>query len=478
MIRALERILKSENLLAEDDRLVVGVSGGADSVALLHLLLELNQQCGWRLHLHVAHLNHQLRGKEADEDEAFVRALAVRLSLSCTTERRDVKAIALERSQTVEESGRRERYEFFERVCLQTNSEAVVVAHHADDQAETVLHRILRGTGLRGLAGIPRDRTLQPRSLIRLKRPLLHVPRRELIEYLRQRNIVHRHDHSNESTEPTRNWIRIHLLPLVRAELNSKADDALLRLAEQAALLRTSTDDLVARTLESIVIEQNETRFSLNAESLSHKSRYLQTAVIAHVCRAMGVREKKLSSAHMAEVVSLISEPDVARPAMLPGGWRFMRSRHELILEKPTVEFLVPPYHAPIPLQIPSTTESASLGLTVTAELIERSADSFLPEDCGVDRLVQYVDWDAVKQPLVVRTRLKGDRFHPLGAVSAKSLAHFFIDQKIDRGVRNRIPIICDQLGPIWIVGHRIDDRVKLTSTTNRMLRLKVQIEE
>ena len=212
MLRSLARELLAERMLKPDDAVVVGVSGGADSTALLHLLLELNQTTEWRreasdlspvsersrscclpLRLHVAHLNHRLRGDESEQDAAFVQAAADSLSLPCTVDSRDVRVRqeALEppgegftraglQSGSVEEVARRERYAFFERVCLQIGAKIVAVGHHADDNAETILHRILRGTGVRGLAGIPRSRVLSPHSNIRLIRPLLGVTRAAL----------------------------------------------------------------------------------------------------------------------------------------------------------------------------------------------------------------------------------------------------------------------------------------------------------
>ena len=154
MLRTLAQHMLAYGLCGKSDTVVVGISGGPDSMALLHLLLDLNKSLGWDLKLHLAHLNHQLRADEAEKDAAFVQALGDNLSLPCTIEVRDVGRLAGEAAGGVEEVGRRERYAFFERVCKQIESQVVALGHHADDNAETVLHRILRGTGLRGLAGI------------------------------------------------------------------------------------------------------------------------------------------------------------------------------------------------------------------------------------------------------------------------------------------------------------------------------------
>ena len=158
MIKTLADELLTEGMLAKDDVVVAGVSGGPDSIALLHLLLELNHKANWNLRVHAAHLNHMLRGDEADRDAAFVQAASDGLGVSCTIDSRDIAGLAKGESLGIEEVARRERYTFLERVCIKVGAKAIAVGHHADDNAETILHRIIRGTGLRGLAGIPRNR--------------------------------------------------------------------------------------------------------------------------------------------------------------------------------------------------------------------------------------------------------------------------------------------------------------------------------
>ncbi|MCH7812875.1 MAG: tRNA lysidine(34) synthetase TilS, partial [Planctomycetes bacterium] len=166
-IKKLADEIEAESLLARDDRVVLGVSGGPDSMALLHALVDLNKQAEYRLALHVAHLDHGLRGLDGEKDAAFVHAAADDLELPCTVERRDVAALAGGGKGSVEEVARRERYAFLEQVCLESGAQVVAVGHHRDDDAETILHRIVRGTGLRGLAGIPRVRHLRDGSEIR-----------------------------------------------------------------------------------------------------------------------------------------------------------------------------------------------------------------------------------------------------------------------------------------------------------------------
>ncbi len=184
--------VESARLLPHDSTVVAGVSGGADSVAMSHLLCGLNRQ-GWGLKIHVAHLNHRLRGSESDGDAEFVRRLAGSLGLECTVGAADVRRRAGDDGLSIEQAARRCRFEFFERTALRLGAKVVGLAHHADDNAETILHRIIRGTGLRGLGGIRSTRPIRPGSDIWLLRPMLAFRRSEIEDYLRIRGAVFRH---------------------------------------------------------------------------------------------------------------------------------------------------------------------------------------------------------------------------------------------------------------------------------------------
>jgi len=255
-------------MLCAGQRWVVGVSGGPDSTVLLHVLLALSQQrdLGWKLH--VAHLHHGLRGAEADADARFVRQMAQELGLEVFRERVDVAALVASEGGSTEEVARRQRYAFFERVALKTDSHYVAVAHHADDNAETILHRICRGTGIRGLAGMRPVRDISPASRIRLVRPLLAERRATIYAVCRERGLKTRADSSNDGTQFTRGRIRNVLLPMLREQLNPNVTEALLRLGEQARWLETYLHDAAARTFESLLVSDEPGRTVLNVHAL------------------------------------------------------------------------------------------------------------------------------------------------------------------------------------------------------------------
>ncbi|UCC28918.1 MAG: tRNA lysidine(34) synthetase TilS [Phycisphaerales bacterium] len=474
MLKALGQELLSEGLLAQDDTVVVGVSGGPDSMALLYLLVGLNEELEWRLKLHVCHLNHQLRGDEAEKDAAFVQAAADSLSLPCTIEACDISALAEAESVGVEEVSRRERYVLFERVCLQIGSKVVAVGHHADDNAETILHRILRGTGLRGLSGIPRSRLLNPDSDVRVIRPLLRTTRESLCRYLANAGIAYREDRTNILNEPMRNRIRNVVLPQIEAEVNPQVRDALTRLAEQAHWLEEYLGETVQRTFETLIISRTDQVLSLNADALLRKSRIVQTELIRLAYRSFELGEQDLSFGHLVSALELIADPASGKQLQLPGGMTVEKRYHQLIFSLPSDEPRET-ISAEIAVHLPGHTL-----LPIRRLEIDCSVDEVSPGDIPrlrrvADRMEEYLDLEAVHPPLVVRRRRPGDRFCPLGAPGSKKLSDFLIDAKVDPKERDRVAVLCDQLGPVWVIGHRIDDRVKLTELTRRVLHLRAR---
>lgn len=492
MLRSLSQELLAERLLKPDDAVVVGVSGGADSTALLHLLVGLNQAGDWRLRLHVAHLNHQLRGAESEQDAAFVQAAADSLSLPCTVDRRDApgdqdgspetatsrrhdRRFAGPQSGSVEEVARRERYAFFERVCLQVGAKVVAVGHHADDNAETILHRILRGTGVRGLAGIPRSRVLSVGSDIRLIRPLLRVTRAALRTYLADAGIAFREDRSNASNEPMRNRIRNILLPRIEAEVNPQVREALTRLGEQAQWLQEFLQETAERTFESLVVSKTDQALVLNADALARKSRIVQAELIRQAYISFGLGEQDLSFSHLVAALELIGDPASGKQAKLPGGMTIEKRYQQLIFSLPSEETREGVAEE-VAVHLPGLTLLPVRRLEIECSEQEVSAEDIPRLRRAASRYEEYVDREAVRVPLVVRGRRPGERFCPLGAPGSKKLADFLADAKVEPRERQRVAVLCDQLGPIWVIGYRIDDRVKLTGLTRRVLHLRARL--
>ena len=471
MIKTLAQELLTEGLLKQDDTVLLGVSGGADSMALLHILQGFNREAGWQLHLHVAHLNHQLRGQEAEADAAFVQAAADGLQIPCTIDERDIVALAEKDSVGIEEVGRRERYAFFERTCLKIDAKTVAVAHHADDNAETILHRILRGTGIRGLGGIARSRSLAPGSEIRVIRPLLRLSRKAILRYLADAGVVYREDQSNQSNDSMRNRIRNSILPEIERQVNPQVSEALNRLGEQAHWVEEYLAETVHRTFETLIVSRTDQILTLNCDALARKSRIVQTEIIRLAYRSFGLGEQDLSFAHLTSALDLIADPASGKQIQLPGGMSIEKRYHQLVVSLPTDE----PREdiaAEIAIHFPGKTILPVRRLEINCSIEEVSGDDIPRLRKNTEKLQEYIDLASVHPPLVVRTRRPGDRFFPLGAPGSKKLSDFLTDSKVGPQDRQKVAVLCDQLGPVWVIGHRIDDRVKITALTRRVIHL------
>ncbi|MDM8005788.1 MAG: tRNA lysidine(34) synthetase TilS [Phycisphaerae bacterium] len=466
-------------LVPRGTMVVAGVSGGADSVAMLHLLCSLNRR-EWGLKIHVAHLNHQLRGIEADKDAKFVRELAEGLLLDCTVGTADVRGRASQDGVSIEQAARRCRFEFLERVCLKSGVRLVVLAHHADDNAETILHRIVRGTGLRGLGGIRASRPIRPGSDVQVVRPMLSFRRSEIEEYVRDRGLSFRHDATNDADSYTRNRIRKDILPLLRDSINPQVAEALVRLGEQARDVDEYLTETAGRMLESIIVERDDRQIVLLSTSLARKPRLMKTQLIREAMLLLGVSEAEIGYSHLIAVAAMTDETEGSKAMDLPGGLRVVRKYDRLALQlvaEPVGETAAP---AEMRVAAEGKTLLLSFGIELSVETI--SADQGVIAEHirtaasrGQVSWEEWIDADQVHFPLIARLRRPGDRFLPLGMSELKKLSDFFIDEKIDADVRERTVLLCDRLGPIWVVPLRIDDRVRLTEATRRVMRLSAR---
>jgi tRNA(Ile)-lysidine synthase len=470
-LNQLQAWLASRQFLTHETSWVIGVSGGPDSSLLLHAMHALSERDGLRWKLHVAHFHHGLRGAEADIDAAHVARLADELGLPFHTERADIRAVAGREGGSTEEVARRRRHDFLERTALKTGSELVAVAHHADDHAETVLHRICRGTGLRGLVGIRDVRPIQPDSHVLLVRPFLSQRRSTIVELCAARGLALRNDATNCSPEFTRGRIRNVIMPLLEEQLNPNVREALLRLAEHARLLGTYLEDAAARTFDSLVISQRPQHIVLNTRAMLSKQRIIQAEVVRRAIALVGGGEQDLGFGHIEAVLRLADDPASGKEVHLPGPV-VVRKQYDRLEFRPLNDDEPPAELGTIFVACPGRTSLPVLGLTLTAEICPVDADLIARLCQNTNPREEWLDYERIRPPLLVRGRHEGDRFHPLGTPGLKTISDFFGEQKIDPQVRARTGILCDQQGPLWVMPLRIDERAKLGVTTRKALRL------
>ncbi len=474
-VNSLADALAERQMLKEGASWVLGISGGPDSTVLAHAMAELNGRRGLRWGLHAAHLHHSLRGEEADQDAEFVRQLADRLGLTYHFEQIDVRRQVSEGGGSTEEVARERRYDFLERVAFKTGSDFVAVGHHADDNAETIIHRACRGTGIRGLAGMSITRAIRDGSRITLVRPLLGVRRAQIESIAKDRNFEWRNDSTNLSPEFTRGRIRSQIMPMLRDVLNPNVVEALLRLAEQARWMSQYLADAGERTFDSMVVSQAPQRIVLNKYALLSKPRIIQAEVIRRAASIAIGREQDLGFNHIEAVMRLAEDPRSGKEVHLPGPVLVQRLYGRIDFRPLDARDSEPALdttqvHCPGETILPPP-----IGMELAIDVRAVDADTVAELRQKQSNFEEWLDYDSLRLPLIVRGRRDGDRFHPLGAPGAKSLSDFFIGEKIEPELRARTGVLCDQTGPIWVMPLRIDDRVKLTDRSRRALRLRLR---
>ncbi|MHB1456547.1 MAG: tRNA lysidine(34) synthetase TilS, partial [Armatimonadota bacterium] len=418
-------------------KLLVGVSGGPDSIALLHALHMVSGEM--RYTIHAAHLNHSFRGAESDEDADYVRDFTVSLGVPSIIEKIDVPAECRTRHMSPEQTAREIRYEFLHRVAVQTGADRIVVAHTADDQIETCLLNLLRGTGIDGLAGIPPVRD----SIIR---PLINTRKCEVEEYLRRHDLHPRIDSTNLKPIYRRNQIRLELLPYLRHHYNSNIDDVILRLVELAgddsAYLNTEAD----RILKEIITDHTDDSLIISVSALLKYSIAINRRIIREALRTIVGDITDIGYIHVESIINLV---DNGRnfSVDLPDNTTVIRVYDDLvfircILEKENIAFSHP-------ILIPGDTEIPEI------DAIIRTAVSDVPIDYRrSDRSSDIiVDFDSIQGYLHVRNWQPGDRIYPLGLGGSKKVQDIFSDMKIPKSQRSRIPVIADSKKIIWISG-------------------------
>jgi len=457
--------IQENKLVLSQRSLLVAVSGGQDSVCLLHILVKLREELGIRLH--VAHLNHQLRGAESEADAQYVSGLAHSLDIPATIEQRDVKAYRAQQRISLEEAAREVRYTFLAQVAKSLGANRVAVGHTADDHIETILMHLIRGTGTRGLRGLQPSSLWQPSgSSLTIVRPLLTVSREETANYCHSRQLMPRIDASNLSLSPLRNRIRHQLLPLL-SSYNPRVTEALLRTACIAGDDLAFMDKEIDRLWGKITQKQGNA-ISLDKEGFLKLPSALQRYLLRRAIENLLGNLKDIESRHIEEIMDALTK-SVGKRLSLPGGLIFTIEYNQYLIGSESATLSpFPILDAEFSLELPG--ETVLPGWRIETTIIRR--EQMTEKD---ENFTAYFDRDKTGDKVLVRPRQPGDRFQPLGMSQPKKLGEFMIDSKIPSSWRQRIPLVCSPQYILWVVGWRIDERVKVTKETKQVLCLKFE---
>ncbi|OOP55930.1 MAG: tRNA lysidine(34) synthetase TilS [Candidatus Brocadia carolinensis] len=462
--------ITKHRLIKPHDSIIVGVSGGPDSVALIKILHAINFAKNLKLSLFLAHLNHQLRGKSSEEDAQFVQKLSNELSLPFILKSVNIGEIAAQTKRSIEETARRERYNFFMESAQKNSASAVVTGHTADDNTETILHRIIRGTGTLGLGGIPLKRPLTTGSPIQLVRPLLFVWRKEIVEYLGEKHCKYRTDASNDELVYLRNKIRIELIPFLENQYNPKVKSLLIQLCQ---ILNLQNEFLVTeakKILQASTMEIKHDSYTIDTRCLTQYPKILQYFALREILNTLQIPLSEITYGHYTKILEEITRKGKGRHYQLPENLSLWHEHGMLRFQK---DFL-PARSAPTSettIQIPGITPVHPLGHLV-AEISDIQDFSLETYKQHKPRDQEVLDLYRIIMPLSVRMRKDGDTISPIGTRGHKKLKDLFIDKKIPVKERDAIPIIVMNNQPVCVFGICIDNKVKVTANTKKIVTL------
>ncbi|HEY74741.1 MAG TPA: tRNA lysidine(34) synthetase TilS [Thermoflexia bacterium] len=486
ILRRVQEFIRRHSLLSPGDAVVVGVSGGPDSLCLLHLLVRLREE--YHLRLHVAHLHHGARGEEADADAAFVADLARRWGLPATIAKKDVPAIARAHKLAFEEAARRVRYAFLARVAGDVGASKIAVGHNADDQAETVLMHFLRGAGPAGLRGmlpvtpLSDYRLLEPVAdgplpspLPLLIRPLLDVPRAGIEAYCAAYGLEPRFDRSNLDTTYFRNRLRHELLPLLET-YNPNIRRRLCHTAHVVAADYALLEELRDRAWDEVVQEETEQAVVFDRAGWRDQPLSLRRALIRKAAYHLRPTLRDVDFVHVEDARRVAEEGTTGAQATLPGGLMLTVGYDTLTIAEAGYE--PPPEGPTMPpgveteVALPGITPLPEAGWALEAEILE----TWTLEEVEVnpDRWTAYLDADRLEKPLVLRTRRSGDRFRPQGMGGhGPRLTDWMINAKVPRAWRDRLPLLVAGGEVVWVCGWRVAETAIVGPETRRVARFR-----
>ncbi|MBR5152735.1 MAG: tRNA lysidine(34) synthetase TilS [Clostridia bacterium] len=453
VLDTLRKTIAKYQMLSPNETVLVAVSGGADSVCLLHGLKTIGKE--WNLQIVAAHLNHKIRGKEAERDAEFVRKLCRAWRIPCYQKTVDVPALALEMDVSEETAGRIARYQFFHELTEEKKINRIATAHNQDDQAETVLMRMIRGSGIEGLSGI---RYVRADGVIR---PLLDVSRTEIEGYLKENAIDFVTDSTNESDAYTRNKIRHGLLPMLKEEFNPNIVSALSAMAQNMAedsdFIKGYTRRLYQRINSPLPAKKPVV---LDIETMRLVEPGIRTRLLLYAVQdAMG-KSYRLEHCHTEAVLSLLDK-ETGATVHLPGGLSAVVRYGWLAFETGREE--ISPFASDIQYEVELGRVYDLEGISVSVSLKE------MPVSKQEGQSV--LDYDKVKDfPLVIRTRRKGDRIAVFRDGRERKLKDFLIDLKVPVSKRDDIPLLCSGDKVLAVVGYRVAEPYKTDKNTKRGL--------
>lgn len=454
-------------MLQQKDSVVLGVSGGADSVCLLFVLLGLQQELN--LSLHVVHVNHGIR-QEAGEDAAYVKSLCEAHNLPFYLYEKDIPSIAVLRGCSEEEAGRQVRYEAFAEVLRKQGCNRIAVAHNSNDRAETMLFHLFRGTGLTGLGGIRPVRE-------QIIRPILCLERAEIEAYLAQRQIAFRHDCTNDSDDYTRNKIRHNIIPYAEQQIVQGCIGNMNRTADILAETENYIEEQVQKAKQCCVVKEDpmKRQYVLDRQLFLKEHPLIGKRLLLLLLKTLSPGHKDIAAIHVEDVLSLFQR-EGNRSVQLPYGITGSRQYEQVYLERreqTTQSRQWEPVSIDLTQLLGKELEiSLGYGRQMHFRVLSYDKDVAESQDIPQKKYTKWFDYDRIKECLMLRTRQTGDYLCIKGqkALQHKKLKDYMVTEKIPKGCRDELPVLAEGSQVLWLVGYRISENYKVNTSTERIL--------
>ncbi len=443
------KFILTKKLIDAGDSILVALSGGADSVFLLEFFLKYKRR--FNIEIAAFHLNHNLRGKDANIDEQFCKNLTTQKRIQFFSTSKNVKLFAKRKRMSLEEAGRELRYSELNRIAKKHNYKKIATAHNADDNAETVLLNLIKGTGLKGLSGIPERRE-------KIIRPVLVLSKKEILDYLHNKKIIYRTDSSNVENNYQRNYLRNKIIPLIKDKLNPQFDNAVFRTSEIIRGYTSLIDEQINNAVKKIVTYKQQ-KLIINLKHLDEIDVRLYGDVLRKTVRKYF--NEDLESKNISDLIKLI-KAQTGREIMFSNRIVAVKERDSIIiyLKKGEMKNVKQ-------VEIKVGEEKQVEGKSISISTINRNKLSFRNTIN-----TEYISADNINTSFVLRRWKDGDRFYPLGMKNSKKLSDFLTEQKV-RSSEKKEQLVLSNAGKIvWVVGIRIDERYKISVETKKVLEL------
>lgn len=438
--------MEGKNLLSKGDKVLIALSGGPDSVFLLHFLNKYKTK--FKIKIGALHINHSIRGIESDNDEKFCENLCKKNKIKFFTKIRNVKLYAQKNKYSIEEAGREIRYKELNRTAQKYNYNKIATAHNSGDNTETILLNLFKGTGIDGISGIP----LKRGNIIR---PILCLKKYDILNYLDKNKIEYRIDKTNLENGFERNFIRNKILPLIKENINPNIEDSIFRSSEVfkniKKLINNSIDENVSKYIQT---KKNEIKILLNDELLSEKE------ILSFVIKKT-VYDKfseELNFKNINDIISLVKKR-IGQKIDLPGNLVAKKERGILLIckknkDKENVSITVRP----------NSEVNINSKNIIIKKIVKKDKYKLSP-----NRNLEYISGDDIKGNFKIRNWMNGDKFFPLGLKGSKKISDYLTEQKIPNYKRKEQLVLTNNNKIVWVLGLRLDDRFKITSSTKKV---------